>query len=77
MRCLKRYEIDEKNTNVKFSPKALKEIIFGWITPEEDIIRIAKLCKLNHLQVDFYQMVMANTPEFRLERERRDDVKNI
>ncbi len=77
VRCLKRYEIDEKNTNVKFSPKALKEIIFGWITPEEDIIRIAKLCKLNHLQVDFYQMVMANTPEFRLERERRDDVKNI
>lgn len=76
VRCLKRYGINEQNTNVHFNPKALKEIIFGWITPKDDIIKIVQLCKANHLQVDFYQMVMANTPEFLLERERRDDLKN-
>ena len=78
VRCLKRYYgINKQNTNVHFNPKALKEIIFGWITPKEDIIKIVQLCKTNHLQVDYYQMVMANTPEFRLERERRDDLKKI
>ena len=76
VRCLKRYGINEQNTNVHFNPKALKEIIFGWITPKDDIIKIVQLCKANHLQVDYYQMVMANTPEFLLERERRDDLKN-
>lgn len=77
VRCLKRYAINEQNTNIHFTPKALKEIIFGWITPEEDIKRVVELCKRNHLQVDFYQMIMANTPEFFLERERRDDLKKI
>ena len=43
--------------------------------PEEDINKIVQLCKKNHLQVDFYQMVMANSPKFLLERERRDDLK--
>ena len=72
VRCLKRFDINEQNTNVHFNPKALKEIIFGWITPKENIKRIVELCKINHMQVDFYKMVMANTPEFLLERERRD-----
>jgi hypothetical protein len=76
VRCLKRGRLNEQNSNVHFNPKALKEIIFGWITPEEDIIKIVQLCKANNIHVDYYQMVMANTPEFLLERERRDDLKN-
>jgi DNA invertase Pin-like site-specific DNA recombinase len=39
----------------------------------KDLSRIGR----DHLQVDFYQMIMANTPEFLLERGRRDDLKKI
>lgn len=78
VRCLHEFseqERAEQRTNKVFNKAAIKEIVFGWLTPQEDIRRIMNLCKENKLDVDFYQMVMVNTPSFMLERERLDYLK--
>lgn len=75
VRCFNQFDMPDKN--VVYKDKALKEVIFGWLVPENKRVEIAKLCKAYHKDVDFYGMVMVNDRAFRFEPERLDYLKKV